>query len=445
MAKQHVVIDSEEIHATGEEATYRLASDAVELTGKPAWRLRQYEGRAQSLAVNRMAHEFHAIGDVEMKLPAGSIGRNGFLLPESSPATNAAPATAQPALVRADDFQFRPDVANTNFNVAVFRDHVQATSAKGSLSCELMTIQSTAQSNRTESVVAERGVVMAQGERRVTGEKAVYTAAADTVEVTGHPAWKMGQHQGTAEVLAFNLKGDSYRATRRVEMRLPPASFGRTPWLLAKSGVLTNSSTGAGGATTPRPAQPIEISCDEFELTPDAANTNLNLAIYRGQVRVRDVDRMKLSCEFLAVRGRMLPGTNQVEKVVAEGNVDLEVHESRGERRAQGDKAIYTAADGEVELSGNGGVKIAFVDSKIEGSAMGAKAVYAGGQDVLELTGNSVLGNPVLRTQDGQVWGEVLVLDHANTTLRATGRWKMKLKPESLKKTAAPAAPKPGS
>ena len=90
-------------------------------------------------------------------------------------------------------------------------------------------------------------------------------------------------------------------------------------------------------------------------------------------------------------------------------------------------------------------MKIAFVDSKIEGSAMGAKAVYAGGQDVLELTGNSVLGNPVLRTQDGQVWGEVLVLDHANTTLRATGRWKMKLKPESLKKTAAPAAPKPGS
>ena len=48
-----------------------------------------------------------------------------------------------------------------------------------------MTIKSSTGQNRTESAVAERQVVMEQGDNRVTGEKAVYTAANDIMEVTG--------------------------------------------------------------------------------------------------------------------------------------------------------------------------------------------------------------------------------------------------------------------
>jgi len=80
---------------------------------------------------------------------------------------------------------------------------------------------------------------------------------------------------------------------------------------------------------------------------------------------------------------------------------------------------------------------MAFRDPKIEGRGKGSKAVYAGETDVMELT-----GNPVLTTQYGQAWGDVVILDHANTTLKATGNWKLQLKAEALNRTMKP-APKP--
>src|SRR6266498_552189 len=213
---------------------------------------------------------FRALRNTEMTLPPGSIGQSGFLLPESPPATNASPAGGQPVLVQSDDFEFAPDLENTNLNLIVFRDKVRV-SGKGILNCELMTIRSTVQSNRTENVVAERGVVMEQADRRVTGDKAVYTAASETVEVSGRPAWKMGPREGTADVLVFNLRDKSYRTTGNAVMRLPPEALGRSRWLLPASGQKThaagpaknpgapnNALDAANVASTKLPARPVE-------------------------------------------------------------------------------------------------------------------------------------------------------------------------------------------
>ena len=436
LAEQRVVIDSDEVHATGDQATYGLTTDVVELTGHPTWRLRQYEGRAEELVVNRKTREFHATRGVEMTLPPGSIGQKGFLLPESP--ANAAPTKGRPVEVRGDDFEFKPDAADTNLNLAVFNGNVRANSGDGNLSCELMTIQSSAPSNRTESVVAERRVVIEQGDGNVKGERAVYTAISDTVEVTGQPEWKMGPRVGSAEVLAFDLTNGVYRATGNVRMRLPPDSFGRTPWLLPKSGANTNAPATAGVTVTAKPSRPIEISSEDFEFQSATTGAGTETVIYRGAVRVSDPDRMKLSCELLTAK--MLSGSNQVEGAVAEREVEIEVHEPRGERRARGDKAVYTAGNGEVALTGRDGVEMVFVDPKIQGRGTGAQAVYAADQDVLELT-----GNPVLTAPQGQLWGDVVILDRANTTLKARGNWRMKLNPEALRKQATPTPPKSGS
>ena len=387
--------------------------------------------------VNRKTREFHAARNLEMTLPPGSIGQKGFLLPESPPTTNAAPKKGGPVEVRGEDFEFKPDVADTNFNLAVFNGNVRVNSGNGNLSCDLLTIQSSAPSNRTERVVAERRVVIGQGDGNVTGERAVYTAANDTVEVTGHPGWKMGRREGTAEVLAFDLTNGVYRATGNVRMRLPPDSFGRTPWLLPKSGANTNAPATASLTATNRSTRPIEISSEEFEFQSATTGAGTDTVIYRGAVRVTDPDRMKLSCEVLAAK--MLSGSNQVESAVAERDVDIDVREPRGERRAHGDKAVYTAGSGEVTLMGRDGVELVFVDPKMQGRGTGAKAVYAADRDVLELT-----GNPVLTTPQGQLRGELVILDHANTTLKATGNWRMKLNPVALRKQATPAPPNSG-
>jgi lipopolysaccharide export system protein LptA len=371
----------------------------------------------------------------EMTLPSGSIGRNGFLLPENSAATNAAPAKGQPVLARGDDFQFKPDGADTNFNIASFSGNVQVKSEKGNLSCELMTIRSTAQSNRTESVVAERSVVMEQGNNRVTGAKAVYTATNEMVEVTGKPSWKLSQREGTAEVLAFDLKSRAYQATRDVRMRLPPGGLGASTWLAR--GVVARTNTTAGVTSTNQPA-PVEVAAEYFELKPDAVNTNLSEAVYRGHVQVSEAERMNLTCDSLSLTGKMMSGTNQVERVVCEGGVDLVVREPDGERRAQGDRAVYTAINGEVVLTAGSAVKFVVTDAKgvIEGS--GSKAVYASAKEVLELTGN----NPMLTADAGKVWGDTVILDRANTTLKATGNWKMKLNPDVLRQKVKPAPKK---
>ena len=84
------------------------------------------------------------------------------------------------------------------------------------------------------------------------------------------------------------------------------------------------------------------------------------------------------------------------------------------------------------------GVEIVFEDPKMECRGRGAKAVYAGAQDVLELT-----GDPVLTTPQGRLWGEAVVLDRANNSLKATGNWRMKLNPEALKKKTTMPAPEP--
>jgi lipopolysaccharide export system protein LptA len=170
-------------------------------------------------------------------------------------------------------------------------------------------------------------------------------------------------------------------------------------------------------------------------------NTNLSEAAYRGHVQVSEAERMNLTCDSLSLTGKMMSGTNQVERVVCEGGVDLVVREADGARRAQGDRAVYTASNGEVVLTSENAVKFVVTDAKgvIEGS--GSKAVYASAKEVLELTGN----NPALTADAGKVWGDTVVLDRANTTLKATGNWKMKLNPEVLRQKAKAAPPKSGS
>src|SRR5206468_11217748 len=171
---------------------------------------------------------------------------------EESPPNISVVAKKQPVKVNANDFDFRPDGTDTNLNVAVLRGQVRVRAEKGNLSCELMTIKSSTRQNRTESVVAERHLMMEQGDNRVTGEKAVYTAATDRMEVTGAPAWRMGAREGTAGVLEFDLKTLAYRATRNVQMRFPAGSFGASPWLSPKSAGRTNAlvvATQTGDAT----------------------------------------------------------------------------------------------------------------------------------------------------------------------------------------------------
>ncbi|HKS36771.1 MAG TPA: LptA/OstA family protein, partial [Verrucomicrobiae bacterium] len=327
------------------------------------------------------------------------------------------------------------DTVRTNFNLAILRGNVRVNDEQGKLRCETLTIASAAQGGLTEGAVAEGQVVVEQGGDRVTAERAVYSAASGAVELTGKPEWIVRQLEGTAETLAFDVTNRIYRASRNVRMRLPPGAFGQTAWLLPKTGGTTNVPAAPVTASAGRPTRPVELSSDTFEFKSASEAGGRDMATYRGNVVVSDPDRMKLSCGLLT--GSIIPGTNHLESVVAEREVEIRILHAKGDRIARGDKAVYTAGREEVVLTGEPHVEIELMDAEGLTRAQGREIIYEGIAYVL-----SLVGNPKVPTAAVEVTGDTVVLDRARTTVKATGDWKMKLKASFLSRPQEFSLPK---
>jgi lipopolysaccharide transport protein LptA len=149
---------------------------------------------------------------------------------------------------------------------------------------------------------------------------------------------------------------------------------------------------------TAQPAKPeatannaIVITAESFEY--DAKS---GVAIYSGDVHAED-PQMDIRCGVLTAR--FAASGSEIETITAEKSVTIV---NKGDQtRGKGDKAVYTAAT-----------------------------------DVLELT-----GNPSLETAQGELTADSVVLDRREGKLRAKGSFKMKLKPDALRRPG-PLAPK---
>lgn len=431
LAEQDVVIESGPIRAAAAKAIYRLDGDSLHLTGNPTWQFGEQQGRADELFFDRKAGEFRADRNARMTLPAGALS-GGFLPGRSPTPTNA--GNAQPIEIFAEHVRLRPGATATNSSVALLRDNVRVHNPGGEqLRCGSMIVTFSAQGGRAEKVVAELGVVVEQGENRVAADRADYSGQTEIVVMTGHPTWQVQGQQGTGDVLTFDLKNRAYRAGRNVQMRLPPGAFGRSAWLL--SGRNSSSAVAPTSAATNVANRPIEITADEFEFKAASGGRTNDVAIYRGQVRVSDPGRMNLTCGVLT--GELLAGKNEMQSVVAEHDVEINIVDPGGRKQARGDRAVYSVALEELELTADKGVEIVMVEPAGMTRARGTKAIYSAALNVMRL-----MGDPRLDAPQGRVEGDEVILDRTNTTLRVTGNWKVKLPMEALKKTAKPPAPK---
>ncbi|MBI3191882.1 MAG: hypothetical protein HYZ36_04380 [Pedosphaera parvula] len=75
--------------------------------------------------------------------------------------------------------------------------------------------------------------------------------------------------------------------------------------------------------------------------------------------------------------------------------------------------------------------KVVIINKKDGTKATGTKAVYTARTDVVELT-----GHPVLETEQGTLFGDVVILDRANNKLRATNS-RMVLRSDAMKRGKA--------
>lgn len=108
-------------------------------------------------------------------------------------------------------------------NVVVYQRDVRVTDAQMQLTCELLTLAFSAgragaaaggatiptNIQRIEVIMAETNVVMVQGENRVTGQKALYTATNELIVISGNPLVLVETPQGfliCSNLLYYDLR-----------------------------------------------------------------------------------------------------------------------------------------------------------------------------------------------------------------------------------------------
>jgi lipopolysaccharide transport protein LptA len=309
-------------------------------------------------------------------------------------AAQPAAGPRQPIEIFADHFEFSPDT-----RLAVYKGNVRVNDAQMDLSCELLTVKmaeaaktidgskpAAPVSGKIESIVAEKKVVLIlkQDKSRATGDKAVYTASADSFELTGTPLLERTDGNLSARLVVLERAKNSLRASGDVRMKYKPDA-------------MSKPVIQPGTAQAAAPRQPIEIAADEF-----LYGTETRLAVYRGKVRVNDA-QMDRACETLTVRmvdeakpGAVVPATSatggKISSILAEQRVVM-VNKQDGSR-ATGDKAVYTAVNDSIELT----------------------------------------GSPKIERPDGDLTADLVTLDRARNSLKARGNVHMKYRPDAAGK-----------
>jgi len=427
-----VTLDYENVEATGQKAVYTAATGLAKITGSPTWHdENQRQGRGDELVIDRTNKTFRANGQAWVKMPAQSMGTNGFL----SSTTNSAAGTNQFVEVFSDYYEFR---TNSTANSVLFGDHVCMVDStngitNGTLTAAtmLVTLLST---NELQSMVAQKNVVIENDENQFTGEKAVYTATNGILELTGNPAWRAGQRKGNGDLILADLKRQEMEVRTNAWMRVPSSQLGPSTAMTQTSSatqrkppVITQSSpSGSKGQksliewpqmepdtatllkgaeqkrqfnniaarTNSSSAPNTRPSTNEFaDIYSETYTVTTNTARFEGGVRIIH-PRLNWVCQTMNVDSPN-PNTKDVT-MTAEQAVEFNLKAGTDENQLQDvhgtcNHAVYNYA-----------------------------VTSSGTNDTMTLT-----GNPILETTNGIIKNKILILDYANNKLITPGKYKI--------------------
>jgi lipopolysaccharide export system protein LptA len=318
-----VVIDYEQVHASGDHASYSPETDLLRLTGRPArWQADQREGRGEEMVLDRGHGFFRTRGQAWLSMSRQGTGGSGFL-PEPYSAAAASPAaTNQTVEIHSDNYEVRT-------NLAVFRGGVQVSErrgdrAQGKLSCGTLSAAFSG-TNELQRLVAETDVILEQETNRFTANKAVYSGPDGILELAGNPTWRSGLREGRGDLIRVDTKRNQMLVRSNAFMRLPSGELGQT----AVSGL--GATVLAGAKAGPR--QFAEIACREYTVGLEGAQ-------FQGGVRL-DHPRIQWTCERINVLAP--PGGGRISRTVAEQGVVFHLTDDSGrDVTGTGDKAVYT-------------------------------------------------------------------------------------------------------
>ncbi len=387
VAERDVVIIGKEnqSRAHGDHAVYSISRGGrrVELTGVPAtWEGEGRKGRAQQIVFHPDENIFRMLEQASLQVPQASLpqmnftaggiegqpsGTNGWMRIDAEMLEVLLPATNRPQRVL---------VAETNVRV------------------------------RGES-----------GSSEATGQRLVYEEAAGRVELTGSPVWREGAREVRGEMLLFDRTNQTFTASGQAFLRMPLQALGgrarvltgaatnavetnqflevrsrraqyRPGWLSfdgdVRAGIIEGRRelgrlvAGWAGVKLSNQVEFVEARGTVFaEQLPSATKTGRGVTRYLHAEYVRaDVAADGNPESVLALTNAVLhqasasadtpgvehswllgelvlieffPATNQVESIIAEENVRID----QAPRSAAGERAVYTATNETVVLTGN--------------------------------------------------------------------------------------------
>ncbi len=227
---------------------------------------------------------------------------------------------------------------STNSGTGIYSGHVQLSGMNLRLSSEVLRAVYPVRERQLLSLTAETNVVMdfqkdAQTIHTTSG-LAEYTTTNGLLSLSGHPLWKGQQHEGGGEVLILDRTNSVFFAHGQAWLRLHSRSQG---------GALLPGMVEETGPAKPVQERVLEVFADDYEL-------RTNSAAFHGHVRATEFADGKVAGTLNSAQlTATFVGTNQLERLVAQEEVVI----AKEDNRFTASKAVYTAANGLLELTGN--------------------------------------------------------------------------------------------
>jgi lipopolysaccharide export system protein LptA len=236
-----------------------------------------------------------------------------------------------------DRLQIYSQRFNSDTNRATFLGDVRVEDETGTMTCQSLVIRLRPAERRLEKIVASGAVALESRDMRATATEAEYDPEAEAIELKGSPKWSWGERAGEADRAVVDVRTGGLHAWGHTRIQLPADStVGGAGWL-----PVSPAASAAVGAES----RPVQVLADDFTYAPDAARTNVGVAVCRGNVRVTD-RRGQLSCRVLTVES--LRPENRPLGATADGEVTVE----QGNGRVTCDRSVYDAATGIIEMTG---------------------------------------------------------------------------------------------
>ena len=411
-AQGGVVVQNDGFKTTSDLAVYDLAAGTVLFRGKPHWEMDDRSGRADLLLVHQESKVVSAQGNVSMKLPADSGVESGLF--QFSPTQQNSPeGKAESLEVKARYFVFQP-ASEMRPGYARYIGSVRLAREGNSLECQYLNIELGGKDGGGVKQATAIGANLFQGSDQITSQFAVYDFENGMIQLNMNPTWNLNGQAGRADRLELLPDQGRFRANGNVSMKLPKQSGG-IGFIFPEQDAEKNEGTGS----------PLLVDCETFEYRRAVAEGDPDSAEFQGNVRLANDTGFIVHAQSVALS--IDPVENELNSLVSTGRLNGATA-GQNSMRFIGNRLVYDREADTVRLTGEPSVEIHTRQEGADVVALGQAAQYGVNTGQLKLT-----GNPVLRTPEGELRGNVVIYDQQAKRLRASGRWKMILNAKMIR------------